>query len=900
MHHSFVAAKLGLRGLFAFLIATAALWPMQANAQAPPVLNPKEYQSPSGAYCLKVDPSNMYGSGKATYRLTHNGKEVWSGERPFTLWEAGVTEDGTVGGYAYSNGPPAQSDPGEFRVVLLDSHGTVRLEQVTKREGSRFFHASGNPLAAGLIVDRANDRLVVRVHDADVNREIESWWVFRLSTAKAEGKIEPKSLMADPEPVRFIIDARVVAGTPLTLLHWWRSGPNQDLGARFTLIDLKGNPIWMLDLPKDYTRNDDENAQDQLMNEIRKTGAILRADQPGRFDLRFVAEAKRVTFAVERGPDGAWKVHEIGRLPYVPAAKSKERSLPVPEKPLRYLGAVTLRAPAQKPPGAIRDILEFVIDGKGRLAFLRREPDTAVLSFVLVEPTGTVVREIRLDALEYKKDTYYRTLLTWIGGDRFLLTRSLSSVEAKASVWWVDVVSGKIAAITGFNCPAIDKVAGFPDGRFVVLATNHWKYTSSTTAYLFDAHGRLAKEFAHDDNGKPGTLFNPTDIAVTSDGKIAVLDVIRNNVSLFEDSGKYLRTIDLAKEWKRKPNYPSYLAADASGGLLVGDFQGSPPIIRMKADGALREELTAKFSDGRTSPALQNVRVAADGHLWTTDGSALLRLDSKGVVDRVLGDPPDPSQLGVIAAVNVDQKGRIYAVSARTAAVHVFDSAGRHLYVCRPEPTDFRGLINLYEVSVAETGEVYLTEPDGPRGVLRFSPEGKRLGFERFGLDPIREQWHFQPGGKCRWILGLDKIWLVEGKNAILRTIERRPDGRWLQYLAGGAVGRDGSLAVMDAPGHGSESAGSLNIYTNTGKPVRNIPVRSDMSVSAPVAYDGELLAISDGPGILLYDRSGRPVQRFKPREGGDETVWQPFLIAKARQLWLSDGRVTVQRYALP
>jgi hypothetical protein len=49
------------------------------------ILNPKEYTSPSGAYRLRVNPSNRDGAGKATYRLTYNGKEIWSGQRPFTL-----------------------------------------------------------------------------------------------------------------------------------------------------------------------------------------------------------------------------------------------------------------------------------------------------------------------------------------------------------------------------------------------------------------------------------------------------------------------------------------------------------------------------------------------------------------------------------------------------------------------------------------------------------------------------------------------------------------------------------------------------------------------------------------------------------------------------------------------
>jgi hypothetical protein len=95
------------------LIATAMLWPGYVRGQTLTVLNPKDYDSPSGTYRLRVDPGNRYGAGKATYRLTKGGKEIWSGERPFTLWEAGVTDDGTVAGYAYTRGRDAIGDAGD-------------------------------------------------------------------------------------------------------------------------------------------------------------------------------------------------------------------------------------------------------------------------------------------------------------------------------------------------------------------------------------------------------------------------------------------------------------------------------------------------------------------------------------------------------------------------------------------------------------------------------------------------------------------------------------------------------------------------------------------------------------------------------------------------------------------
>ena len=81
---------------------------------------------------------------------------------------------------------------GDFRVVIINPQGKERLDQVTIRQESRFLHTPPSPLAAGIMMDAANDRVVVRVTDADVNRQAESWWPFRLSTGQAHRDVPPK------------------------------------------------------------------------------------------------------------------------------------------------------------------------------------------------------------------------------------------------------------------------------------------------------------------------------------------------------------------------------------------------------------------------------------------------------------------------------------------------------------------------------------------------------------------------------------------------------------------------------------------------------------------------------------------------------------------------------------
>ena len=170
---------------------------VNSQRSSPPVVNPRNYVSPSRKFVLTVDPSDLYGRGSADYRVTMDGAEIWSGRKDFTLYEAGITDDGTIAGYAYTQGLEgfasesqklASSGPGEFRVVIMKNRGELLLDEKVKRTESRFLHSLPNPLANGLLVDGNADKLVIRVADEDLNRNQSGWWSYRLSTGKLLGK----------------------------------------------------------------------------------------------------------------------------------------------------------------------------------------------------------------------------------------------------------------------------------------------------------------------------------------------------------------------------------------------------------------------------------------------------------------------------------------------------------------------------------------------------------------------------------------------------------------------------------------------------------------------------------------------------------------------------------------
>ena len=208
--------------------------PVTAQRMPTPDLNPVTYRSPSGKFALTVTPSDPSGGGPANCRCVSGDKTIWSAELPFTLYEAGITDSGIAAGYGYTHGPDgyielaARRGPGDFLVAIIDATGKVRFKAAIKRPHSKSqpMHSLDDPVGHGLLVDGDHDRLVVRVEQYDENDGRESWWVYKLSTGARLPTLHPIETDSKPGQPRFVSEsvlaARLVRGTPLTLVHCWR------------------------------------------------------------------------------------------------------------------------------------------------------------------------------------------------------------------------------------------------------------------------------------------------------------------------------------------------------------------------------------------------------------------------------------------------------------------------------------------------------------------------------------------------------------------------------------------------------------------------------------------------------------------------------------------------------
>ena len=890
-------------GLLAVVLSLLAPRSCCAQRFVSPILNPKTYVSQTGVYSLVVDPTDMHGRNAADYRFTGYGKAIWTKRFPFCLWDAVVTNDGRVAGYAYTHGLEGfaasgrTAGLGEFLVVLLSPEGNILSRETHPRKGSRFLHTDPDPLAKGIVLDSHSNRVIVRLRDPDINRGIEQWWTFGLDAGKRTGVLEPAKLMPRNDAFLSILAAQALPGTPLVLVHWWKAVSSR-CGAVFTLVDQQGKPVWSLSLDDDYTAPGDENAEDRIREMIRSQGAILSVNKQPAFDLHLVKDHKRVAFSVTEAANGSWAVRETSRTPFTPNAppqSSVERSLMNPVK----VGVVSLSGAGDEGATGIHDVEAFDFDPQGRIcALLRREDEAPQLVFLSQQ--GKLLHALRLPVEQGPKAVRFSNLAN-VGGSRFVIAVSGQDVGSVAECFLADFAAVSVKKLPEFACPAAKSLAGFDDGRFAALTVRRGKYTSTSGLYLFDSLGKcLWKKESEGYAGRPEELLNPEAIARYGAGAVAVLDNVRCTIQFFDVRGAFLRKIELGKTWGREASYPIHIAEDSDGGLAVYDFHAKASFVRMDSSGRIRSESVPRFADGRPFGVVGGIKRAPQGELWTSDGNALLRLAANGSVDRIVGEAPRFDALSQPDRSVIDMHDRIYVADRRTKIVYVFDALGKPLGRCMPDAKDLSENSSVANIAVSPAGDVFvqLSSMSRDNSYVRFDKDLKRKETARVDLDTVRQDWCFQPIGDLCWVRGRHGVFLVKGLRDTIRTISRRADGCWLEFPHALGVAPDGAIAVLAR----SESRGvSLSTYGPTGDARVTFAVPHEW-IFSELAHDGQHIFIRHETDVFVLHSTGRNLGRFSLGSSATANDWSgPYLAGKGKQLWFFDRKhAAIHKYRTP
>jgi len=851
MNSGSLALELALAGL-SFLRAPDA--PLAGSHDT----QPATYESPSGEYALTVDPIDRHALGSARYRLVRAGAEVWACEQPFTFRGASVADDGRAAGFTWRL--KALGEIETWSLYLLDASGAICMHEELPRERLVSWMENPEPRLRAVLLDAPNDRLIVSVNTLRHRPEI--WLIYSLSGRRLARILRPE---IDSQ----IGGMRAVTGTPLVVVHQFvADSQRKHIGAKLQLLDEEGRSVWSLSWPDDYTHPGPDR---RVRDEIGATGPLRGRSAPRRFTVRRSEIDALVTFEVAKGANGAaWEVREVASVPYESPVKVRPGA-DAPAVELVPLGKIELGEPAA--PAPIRDVITFALDGRGWLGFVRDWGKT--LAFVRVDPRGENLVEIPLP--EAPGDLGWEMQLIGLSDERWLL-----AAEAEEAIrgFWLDPLTRQATLIEAF--PPAKLLGATSDGGFVAFCKDN-------LLRVIDAggHERFRRH-----------VLSPDALAVTSEGRIALLYNGKNTLSFYTSSAVLESTFELAELLGREPRYPTGLRADVDGGLILHDFHGEPTIVRLDRDGAVRAGFHPRFEDGRRFELRGDVQFSGNGELWTSDGHALYALNQKGVVLRSLGAPPNAADLHAISALALGPGDSIHAVDRRTAAVHVFDSGGALRHVCKPDSSDFADELKNPSLSVSDAGEVLLSDDWLNRPVLHFAADGARLG--KLMLQDMAVAYA-QHGSSRMWVVGYKEFHLVAADGELLRTIERTPEGNWLTPIGGAAVAPDGSIAVTTrSPSTYSDRA---HMYSPSGDPRRTIDLPADVPAWPAFAFDGRRLAFATYVHtqlgtVLLFDLDGG-WRRFTPSAGAVE-IWEPHFAVGGTELWLFDRKRTLERFSLP
>lgn len=825
-------------------------------------LNPKTYHSVSGAFSLLVDPSNPEGAGSSIAELRMNGATAWRREFEFTLWDAAVSDDGSIFGYAYRNGYSGLAPWGVKRqdsavdVLLISSLGHVvtRHSHERRHEPGVFTNPPSPKIpVVSWFIPIPDENLALLEVDTAVFDSEPTWWRYRINTGEPLNPIvlpEPKS---EHRPAQ-VVSMRLVQGTPLIATHW--SVMHQDdeqtsYGSRVSLRDLKGVEIWAEDFAGDY---DELGEQAGRARWTPGAAAQLRVAKES-LSFRSCAHDAVIRYSIQREGEG-WNIRETGRERTKDDAayfSDPWRTPPSYEEiKLEALARITLGGDA---PTGFGRVHGFSMDDRQRFGFVPRELHSR--HFRMIDSDGAVLMDL---ALDIPKDSSVRA--TWLRGDTWLIHTPRFSADG---AWLLDLTTRALTRLPAFDRTAFDHATPLEDGGFVALEANGRRIVR------VDASGDVLwrRDIAAED------------LCVTSAGEIVALQQFPDRLQFFDQNGEATRFIDLEDAFDRKPQYVTEIEAGSEGRVLVYDFGGGDfsKLYLLNSDGTLRTRFGPRRANGTAFEPRGDVRVAPDGSLWVTDGFAFFQLNDQGATTQVVGPSPAERPLDKIRAMTIGDDGLIYALNAANGAVHVFESDGSPVRVMHPHAIDSGTISGLPSMSVSGAGTVcYDLEGMvmlGERGgMLAFSGDGETLGLQPKVLDSVTETWLFQPGSERFWAIGYEHIKLVGEDKETIRSIRRRPDRTWIDRVSSGAVAEDGSLALAVGSSIGSSSGGwAFCVYGADGEPRQTIETHG-IGLTSSMAFTSGQIVVVYRRGLLIFDTTGEaPIRFFKLPEQG-QSYW--------------------------
>jgi DNA-binding beta-propeller fold protein YncE len=261
--------------------------------------------------------------------------------------------------------------------------------------------------------------------------------------------------------------------------------------------------------------------------------------------------------------------------------------------------------------------------------------------------------------------------------------------------------------------------------KFIVMLVAVFLAASVTAQELPLVNGLLVVEFGHYSGDR---LSMPTDVAVSSDGRVYVVDSARNRVKIFDAAGNPLGSLGSEGDGEGQLSGPVGIDIARNGDVYVADKNNNRLQV-FKADGSFRRSLPVEEAGVAAEPV--DVAVSAKGktlYVTTNDTHKVLAFSSRGkFVNAWGGQGEEPGQFNYPATIDVDDSDKIYVVDVLNARVRVFKKEGEWAAQFGKYGAKPGSFIRPKGIAADSVGRIYVS--DSYLGVVQvFDAEGSFIG----------------------------------------------------------------------------------------------------------------------------------------------------------------------------
>jgi DNA-binding beta-propeller fold protein YncE len=223
-----------------------------------------------------------------------------------------------------------------------------------------------------------------------------------------------------------------------------------------------------------------------------------------------------------------------------------------------------------------------------------------------------------------------------------------------------------------------------------------------------------------------GQFDSPAAIAVDGNGTVFVADTGNSRIEKFSAAGTFQGIIKIAGSGHGAKAEPCGIAVDPAGNIYVADT-AKQSVNKLASDGALIAEWNGP-DPGFYGP--RGIAVGQDNSIYVVDQgrTRIVKFDTDGSVLSIWGSKGNGNgQFDDPTSVTVDHKtNKVYVADPRNKRIQVFDANGRFLISWAvPEWGQPHGL---EDVAIdSDTGHLYASSAKTD-SVIVFDLEGKRVG----------------------------------------------------------------------------------------------------------------------------------------------------------------------------